>query len=179
MEIIEIILNWIGVLFLSIEAIKVENFKSLTEKLIKARIALNPHFIYEKENILIPAAPKGYTYLRKYLVIIFLFIGYLFIITFLLITKLLPFISEFIYNNILQFSDITFLRGVLNIIGIVFTFLLIPFMIGNEFISLFSKIADNYASLMVKLEKNTYNGVIGVIGFLFVTVSVIIHFLNR
>lgn len=178
MEIVEVIINWIGVLFLSIEAIKVENFKSLTEKLIKMRIALNPTISFYDGKIIRPVAPKGYSLLRKYVIIIILFTGYLFITVILLLTKLLPIVMELIYSNLLQFSDITFLRGVLNVVGIIFIFILLPLIIGNESISLFSKVADNYASLMVNLEKNTYNGVIGVIGFLLVTISLIIHIYN-
>jgi hypothetical protein len=51
----------------------------------------------------------------------------------------------------------------------------VPFYIGNEFLILFSRFAFKYASLMGRLEKNTYNGVIGLIGFLLVTVSILIN----
>ena len=177
MEIISHLIEWIGVLFLSIEAIKLDNLKRLTDILGKIRIALNsPIYPSAKKNeYLMLAAPKNYKLLRKFSVLITYFIGLVFILIMTALMHLFPFLIGALNKYVLIFSGVSFFRIIVDGIATIVLLLFFPFGLGNEIIRVFSVFAVRYHLLMVSLEKNTFNGVIGSIGFFLVTIATVIN----
>lgn len=173
------IIEWIGVLFLSVEAIKVDNFKSLTDKLMNIKTALNGRYVYMGQKAFLEAPPKGLEALRKYSWLITLLIGYSLILSIIALIELFPEAFDLLLKYLFQFKDVAWYRVPLNMIGLLAVFILAPFVIGNEFVALFSRFAENYGALMYRLEKNTYNGIIGLIGFSLISVSFVFNLLGN
>ncbi len=175
MEIVNHIIEWVGVLFLSIEAIKLENLKKLIPILHNIRIALNsPYAENEQGRPMRIGVAKGYEGLRKFSELIIYAIGLIFIMLLLFSTHLLSLTSDLLMKYIMIFSDVPYYRIILDVWLTIIILFGLPYYVGNEFVIYFSIFADKYYRLMAVLEKNTFNGVIGIIGFLLVTIYTII-----
>jgi hypothetical protein len=174
MEILSHIIEWIGVLFLSIEAIKLDNLKRLIPILHSIRMALNaPYFKDDKTGqTMMPMAPEGCEWLRKYADYIIYALGSMLIATFLLTTHLLPVVAILLNQYVWVFSGVSWYRVMLSLF-LSWCLIWVPFYAGNELVIYFCIFADKYYRLMNVLEEYTFNGIIGIIGFLLVTISTI------
>jgi len=177
MENISHIIGWMGVLFLSVEAIKLDNLKKLTVILQKIRIAINSPMFWDEESkrVFLHRPAEGYEVLRKYGNLITYLIGVFIIAVFFLTTHLLPDAVQLAAQYICVFKGVSVYRIILNVFILLILFAAIPYYLGNEFVRMFSIVADRYHRLMVIVERNTFNGIIGIIGFLLVSVSTIIN----
>jgi hypothetical protein len=167
-------IEWLGILLLSIEAIKLENFKKLTDVFLKLKIALNSRYIYIDGETYIEVPSKKYKWVRKYSNLILLFIGYSIIAFSLAITNTWDNSWGLLKEYIFVFINVRWYRILLEILAIITIFLAIPFWIGNEFVRYFSIFAYRYPRLLAKLEKNTFNGIVGILGFSLISISLLI-----
>jgi hypothetical protein len=124
MEVVSALIEWLGVLFLSVEAIKIDNFKNLTERLIRIKSALNPVFSYREKIVYVEVAPKGYEFLRKYSSLITYIIGLVVLMIFLITTKLYSDVFNLTQKHLLQFIDVSYVRRLINVIGLFCLFFL-------------------------------------------------------
>ena len=175
MELLSYFIEWFGVLLLSIEAIKLDNLKKLIPILYNMRIALNsPYAEGESGQRMVYKAPEGYETLRKYANAIIYVLGLIIILVLLVIFHLLLPVAHLLSNHVLVFSGVPWYRIALSV-WLFWVLFFVPFYIGNQFVIYFSAFADNYYHLMIVLERNTFNGIIGIIGFLMVTISTVIN----
>jgi len=181
MENIAHIVEWMGVLLLSIEAIKLENLKKLIATLPKIRIAINSPLFWDKESKILHRLPPAddYGVLRKYGDLITYCIGVVIMATLLISTNLLSDAFHFLERYVFVFAGISVFRVLLNAFTVLVLLLAVPFYLGNEFVRVFTIVADRSFRLMDILERNTYNGIIGIFGFLLITVSTIINLAIR
>lgn len=157
---------------------KIENFRKLSSKIFRFRIAINAPITYDEEgNMYIPKAPKGYKLLRKLAFVIEIFIGYIFIITVLSIFNILSISYDFtktqienIFNNHWGIIILKFWLGLM-------LFFFVPALIGNRFTRIFTLFADEYNHLLLKLERRVHSGTIGLIGFTLISIGTLIKLL--
>lgn len=171
-----ILFAWLGTFLLAIEAIKLKNFRNLSGKILKFRIAINAPITYDKNgNGYIPKAPKGYKLLRKMARLIDLLIGYTFLIIVLSVFSILDISYAFTKSQIVNIFTNHWGIIILKIWLALIIYFLLPGLIGCWFVTTFTKFADKYDQFLIKLENRLHNGTIGLLGFALISLGFIIE----
>ena len=175
METFTIVLDWIGAFFLSVEAMKLKNFTLIMKKL---RIALNPPYYHKEDgSTLIPTPAPEYSGIRKFSFFIQVAFGYFFILLIIGLTKQ----KDFVFHHLTNFYGSLLhdkLILILGKVGLGFVlFFALPFSIGLLMTRIFSNLSDNYENILERLEKFTVTGILGLIGFILLSISFTIKLL--
>ena len=177
-DIISLTINWLGALLLTIEAMRISNFRRITGRLLHFSIAFNPPFYYQENgDVLIPQPAPGYKIFRKLNFVIEWIVGFLILYLLISIIGQRHYLFIALKHQIGIFFDAKWYFIMLKF-WISLIIILIPGFAGTFITRLFTNFVNNYDSILGWLENNIKAGTIGFIGFILLTISFILNLIK-